>query len=46
MPVVFEKKKTGKVKIKIFKKYKLDKVVQAHEDLESRKILGPALITP
>jgi NADPH:quinone reductase len=44
--IMFEKISSGKVKIKIFKKYKLDKVVQAHEDLESRKILGPALITP
>ena len=31
---------------KIFKKYKLDQIVQAHEDLESRKILGPAVIIP
>ena len=30
----------------IFKKYKLDQVVQAHEDLEGRKILGPAVIIP
>ncbi|MDB3888277.1 quinone oxidoreductase [Candidatus Pelagibacter sp.] len=44
--IMFEKISSGKVKIKIFKKYKLDQVVQAHEDLENRKILGPALITP
>jgi NADPH:quinone reductase len=44
--VMFEKIITGKVKINIFKKYKLDQVVQAHEDLESRKILGPAVIIP
>ena len=44
--IMFEKISSGKVKIKIFKKYKLDQVVQAHEDLEGRKILGPAVIIP
>ena len=44
--IMFEKISSGKVKIKIFKKYKLDQVIQAHEDLESRKILGPAVILP
>jgi NADPH2:quinone reductase len=44
--IMFEKISLGKVKIKIFKKYKLSDVVQAHEDLEARKILGPAIITP
>ena len=43
---LFEQIKFGKVKIKIFKKYKLDEVVQAHKDLEARKITGPALIIP
>ena len=43
---LFEKINSGKVKIKIFKRYKLDQVVQAHQDLESRKILGPAVIIP
>ena len=43
---LFEKVKSGQVKVKIFKKYKLDDVVQAHEDLESRKITGPAVIIP
>ena len=43
---MFEKIKSGKVKIEIFKKYKLDDVVQAHKDLEGRKILGPAVIVP
>jgi len=43
---MFEKISSGKVKIKIFKKYKLDNVVQAHKDLEERKILGPAIIIP
>ena len=43
---LFEKIKLGKIKIEIFKKYRLDDVVQAHKDLESRKILGPAIIIP
>ena len=37
---------SGKVKIEIFKKYKLENVVEVHKDLESRKILGPAIIIP
>jgi len=44
--ILFEKVKSGKVKIEIFKKYKLEDAVQAHKDLESRKILGPAVIIP
>ena len=36
----------GKIKIKIFKKYQLEDVVQAHKDLEARKIIGPAVIIP
>ena len=43
---MFEKIKSGKIKIKIFKKYNLDEVVQAHKDLEGRKILGPAVLIP
>jgi len=43
---LFEKIKYGKVKIKIFKKYKLEEIVQAHKDLEARKIIGPAIIIP
>ena len=43
---MFEKIRSGKVKIKIFKKYKLEEVIQAHKDLEGRKILGPAVIVP
>ena len=43
---LFEKIKLGKIKIEIFKKYRLDDVVQAHKDLESRKILGPSIIIP
>jgi len=44
--ILFEKIGSGKVKIEIFKKYKLNDVVQSHEDLESRKIIGPAIILP
>jgi len=44
--MLFEKISSGKVKIEIFKKYKLNDVVQSHEDLESRKIIGPAIIIP
>ena len=36
----------GKFSLKIFKKYSLTEIVKAHEDLESRKILGPAVILP
>jgi len=43
---LFETIKLGKIKIKIFKKYRLDESVQAHKDLESRKIIGPAVIIP
>ena len=35
-----------KFKLNIFKKYSLDEIVKAHQDLESRKILGPAIIIP
>tara|TARA_Y100000590_G_scaffold443119_1_gene572147 strand:+ start:1895 stop:2866 length:972 start_codon:yes stop_codon:yes gene_type:complete len=43
---LFERISSGKVKIEIFKKYKLDEVESAHRDLEGRKILGPAVIIP
>jgi len=43
---LFDQIKYGKVKIEIFKKYKLQEVVQAHKDLEARKIIGPAIIIP
>ena len=43
---LFEKVGSGKVKVEIFKKYKLDDIKQAHIDLESRKIIGPAVIIP
>ena len=44
--VLFEKVSSGKVKIEIFKKYKIENAVDAHENLEGRKILGPAIIVP
>ena len=43
---LFEMVKSKKVKIKLFKKYALNEVVQAHKDLEGRKIIGPAIISP
>ena len=43
---LFEKVKLGKVKIEVFKKYKLEDAIQAHKDLEARKITGPAVIIP
>ena len=44
--ILFEKIGSGKIKIEIFKKYKLENIIQAHKDLESRKVLGPAIIIP
>jgi len=43
---IFEAIQLGKIKVEIFKKYRLDETVQAHKDLESRKITGPAIIIP
>ncbi|RPG96729.1 MAG: quinone oxidoreductase [Candidatus Pelagibacter sp. TMED165] len=43
---IFEKVKYGKIKIKISKEYKLADANQAHIDLESRKLLGPAVLIP
>ncbi|MDC0850955.1 quinone oxidoreductase [Candidatus Pelagibacter sp.] len=43
---VFEMFITKKFSLKIFKKYSLTEIIKAHEDLESRKILGPAVILP
>ena len=43
---LFENIQMGKIKVEIFKKYKLDEVVQAHKDLEERKIIGSAVIVP
>ena len=43
---IFNKVKFGKIKIKIFKEYKLSEAQQAHNDLESRKLTGPAILIP
>ena len=40
---LFEQIKFGKIKVKIFKEYALADAKQAHIDLESRKINGPAI---
>ena len=42
----FEMVQQEKVKIDIFKKYSLNDVINAHRDLEARKIIGPAIIVP
>ena len=42
---LFEQIKFGKIKVKIFKEYALADAKQAHIDLESRKINGPAIFT-
>ena len=43
---VFEAVMSGKFKIEISKKYSLDEARKAHEDLEARKLTGPAVILP
>ena len=43
---LFEKIKMGQIKIEIFKRYKLEDAINAHKDLESRKIIGPAILIP
>ena len=43
---VFEALLSGKFNIEISKKYSLDEVRQAHEDLEGRLLTGPAVIIP
>ena len=44
--MLFEKISSGKIKVEIYKKYKLDEIEKAHQDLEGRKIIGPAVIIP
>ena len=43
---VFRMYRERKINIKIFKKYPLSSVIEAHNDLEARKITGPAIIVP
>ena len=35
-----------KFTLKVFKKYQFNEIINAHKDLENRKILGPAIIIP
>ncbi len=44
--VMFKKIRSQEVKVDIYKKYKFEEIKEAHIDLENRKILGPAIITP
>ena len=44
--MLFKQISSQKIKVEILKKYKLEDSVNAHIDLESRKIVGPALIIP
>ena len=43
---IFEKVKYGKIKIRIFKKYKLSEAKHAHADLDARKLIGPSILIP
>ena len=43
---VFDAVLSGKFKIEISKKYSLNQVKQAHQDLEGRLLTGPAVIIP
>ena len=43
---VFDAVISKKIKIDISKKYTLDQAKNAHEDLEARKLIGPAVIIP
>jgi NADPH2:quinone reductase len=43
---VFDAIKTGKFKVKIFKKFVLKDAVTAHEELEARKLTGPSILVP
>ena len=43
---VFDAVLSNKFKVEISKKYSLDEAQKAHEDLEARKLTGPAVIIP
>ena len=43
---VFDAVLSNKFKVEISKKYSLDEAQKAHEDLEARKLTGPAVILP
>ena len=44
--LMFEKVKFGKIKISIFKEFKLEEAKKAHDELESRKLNGPCILIP
>ena len=44
--LMFKKIRSQEVKVDIYRKYKFEEIKEAHIDLENRKILGPAIITP
>ena len=44
--IMFEKVKFGKIKLKVFKEFKLSEARKAHEELESRQLHGPCIIIP
>ncbi len=43
---IFEKVKFGKIKVNIFNEYKLSEAKKAHQELEARKLTGPAILVP
>ena len=43
---VFNAILSGKIKVEVFKKYSLNEVKKAHEDLEARLLTGPVVILP
>ena len=43
---VFDAVLSNKFKVEISKRYSLDEAQKAHEDLEARKLTGPAVILP
>jgi NADPH2:quinone reductase len=43
---VFDAILSGKIKVEVFKKYSLNEVKKAHEDLEARLLTGPVVILP
>ena len=43
---VFDAILSGKIKVEVSKKYSLNEVKKAHEELEARLLTGPAVIIP
>ena len=43
---VFDAILSEKIKVEVFKKYSLNEVKKAHEDLEARLLTGPVVILP